>query len=250
MIILSWNINGIRSAAKKDLLPLITSHEYDILAFQEIKSDVLPLAIRSDDYEPFIFPSTTKKGYSGTLILTRIKPLSVIYGIGVDKFDSEGRVLTIELPSFYLINAYFPNSRRDLSRLKFKLEFDAAIESYMERLSNKKPVVLCGDLNVAHTELDIARPAENAGNAGFTPKERRWLTSLLKKGYLDTYRIFVKDGGHYTWWTYRFDARTKNIGWRIDYFLVSNGLKDRPAGAGILNNMTGSDHAPVWLELK
>lgn len=249
MLLLSWNVNGIRSVVKKGLLPLINSSKYDVLMFQEVKSDILPLGLHMDGYFPFMFPSKAKKGYSGTMTLSKIAPKSVIYGIGDERFDKEGRVLTLELHDFYLINAYFPNSRRDLSRLQFKLEFNDKILRFAEELRKKKPIIMCGDFNVAHEDIDLARPKENAENAGFTKVERDWFTMLLKTGYIDTYRIFIKEGGHYTWWTYRADARSRNIGWRIDYFVVSKELTSKIKGADIMKDVYGSDHVPIYIKI-
>lgn len=248
MLLLSWNVNGIRSVLKKGLLSLVESGKYDVLMFQEAKADILPLEMHIDGYSPFIFSSKTRRGYSGTITLTKETPKSVIYGIDKEKFDDEGRVLTIELEKFYVVNAYFPNSRRDLSRLGFKLEFNKNLEKFLQRLREKKPVIIGGDFNVAHEEIDIARPKENVNNAGFTDQERASFTEFLKSGYCDSYRLFVKDGGHYTWWSYRANVRSKNIGWRIDYFVVSNDLEKRVKDAGISKDVLGSDHAPIYLE--
>ncbi len=249
MLILSWNVNGIRSAIKKGLKTLVDSKRYDIILLQEVKTDYIPLEIEDSGYLSYLFPSKAKKGYSGTATLSKSKPMSFRYGIGVEKFDSEGMVITLEFDGFYVVNVYFPHSRRDLSRLGFKLEFDEAMEKFSKELSKHKPVVIGGDFNVAHQDIDIARPKDNEGNAGFTREEREWFSRFLKSGYVDAYRLFVKDGGHYTWWTYRFNAKSNNIGWRIDYFVVSNGLKDSLNGAGILKDVLGSDHVPVYLDM-
>ncbi len=250
MRLLSWNVNGIRSALGKGLKPIVDSHEYDMLMFQEVKTDSLPLGVAYDPYTAYLFDAKARRGYSGVMTLTKRSPINVIYGIGLKKFDAEGRVITLEMPAFYVINAYFPNSRRDLSRLDFKIEFDRAFSVFADGLRKKKPVIICGDFNVAHEERDIARPKENEENAGFTRRERAWFTRFVRSGYTDAYRMFVSAGGNYTWWTYRFGAREKNIGWRIDYFLVSNDLCGKTAAAGILNNIKGSDHAPIYLELR
>ncbi len=249
MLLLSWNVNGIRSAIKKDLKPVIDSKKYDVILIQESKADYVPIELSDSLYHPYVFFARAKKGYSGTMAFSKLEPLSVKYGIEEKKFDDEGRVLTLEFEEFYLVNAYFPNSRRDLSRLDFKGEFNERMLCFLEKLRKSKPVIVCGDFNVAHEDIDIARPKDNANNAGFTTEERAWFTSLIKHGYIDTYRAFVKDGGHYTWWTYRFDAKARNIGWRIDYFVTSNELKDRLTGAGILDKINGSDHVPIYLRL-
>ncbi len=246
MKIAAWNVNGIRSAIGKGLLELVNSKEYDVILLQEVKSDAVPLGL-DESYTPYLNASK-RKGYSGTLTLSRVKPISVSYGIGDEKFDGEGRVITMEFEPFYIINAYFPNSQHGLTRLDFKLEFNQKFERHVEGL--KKPVIIGGDFNVAHEEIDIARPKDNVNNAGFTKQERDWMTHFLSLGYIDTFRMFVKDGGHYSWWSYRFNAREKNIGWRIDYLIVSEELKERVKSAGILENVKGSDHAPVYVEIE
>ncbi len=248
MKIVSWNVNGIRSALKKGLYDFVEAGDYDLIMLQEIKNDSVPLQLSNLGYHAYMSPSH-KKGYSGTLSLTRRKPLSFGYGIGNNSFDSESRVITLEMGDFYVVNVYFPNSRRDLSRLDFKLKFDEAFKEFVDGLKAKKPVVVGGDFNVAHTELDIARPKDNEGNAGFTKEERGWFGSFLAAGYIDTYRMFVKDGGHYSWWTYRSDARERNIGWRIDYIVVSEEVRKAVKVADIFEDVSGSDHAPVYLEL-
>jgi len=244
MKVLSWNVNGIRSAINKGLLELVNSKVYDVIMLQEVKADIMPLGF-DQVYEAFLNASK-RKGYSGTLTLTKIKPLLVSYGIGDSKFDSEGRVIVTEFKEFFVINAYFPNAQHGLTRLDYKLEFNAKFESFVQKLRKIKPVVICGDFNVAHEEIDIARPKDNVNNAGFTEQERKWMTHFLSLGYIDTFRMFVKEGGHYSWWSYRFHAREKNIGWRIDYIIVSDELKHRVKEAGILENIKGSDHAPVY----
>jgi exodeoxyribonuclease-3 len=245
MKVVAWNVNGIRSAINKGLLDLVNSKKYDVIMLQEVKSDSVPLGF-DESYTAYLNASSRKKGYSGTLTLTRLKPLSVSYGIGDSRFDGEGRVITAEFEKMYVINAYFPNSQHGLTRLDYKLEFNAAFERFLQGL--KKPVVVGGDFNVAHEEIDIARPKDNVNNAGFTKQERDWMTHFLSLGYLDTFRLFVKDGGHYTWWSYRFNARERNIGWRIDYIIVSSGVRVKEAG--IIYDVRGSDHAPVYAEVE
>ena len=249
MRLLSWNVNGIRSAVKKGLIGLVTRAEYDVLMFQEIKADMTPSDLSDVGYHSYVFPSSSRRGYSGTLTMSKTEPLAVIYGIGDRTFDSEGRVLTLEFRDFYVVNAYFPNSRRDLSRLNFKRRFNSEILRFCRDLERVKPVVIGGDFNVAHEDIDIARPRQNDGNAGFTREERRWFSHLLKQRYIDTYRSLEKGGGHYTWWTYRSSARQKNIGWRIDYFVVSSELENNVKEAGILEDVGGSDHAPIYLNI-
>ncbi len=242
---LSWNVNGIRAAIKKGL-PGVLNMGYDIVALQETKADdgVLPESLKALPYHIYSNPAA-KKGYSGTLALSEEKPLKVLKGIGNEDFDNEGRVLALEFEKFWFINAYFPNSQRDLARLGYKLGFDRAFEKWCSTLDKGKPLVICGDLNVAHEDIDIARPKENLGNAGFTIQEREWLTGFLGNGYVDAFRHLTKEGGHYTWWSYMFGARAKNIGWRIDYFIVSKRLAKRVKSSTILDRVIGSDHVPV-----
>ena len=251
MKILSWNVNGLRSVARKnEIQKIIASNEYDAILLQETKIEEISNIIKIDGYLWYILPSKIKKGYSGVITLCKEKPLNIIYGIGDEKYDNEGRVITIELKDSFIINSYFPNSRRDLSRLAYKLEFNKNILAFMERLRKKKPIIIGGDFNVAHTDLDIARPRQNDGNAGFTIQERKFVDELVRKGYLDTFRLVNKNGGNYSWWTYLYkSAREQNIGWRIDYFFVSNELQKRVESASILEKQEGSDHAPVVLEL-
>jgi len=241
--LLSWNVNSFRTAMNKGLLELINSQEYDVLMFQEVKTSQAPLGL---PYKVFLNPGK-KKGYSGVMTLTRVEPISVSYGMGIPEFDDEGRMITTEFHEFNVINVYFPNAGENLKRLEFKLKFDEAFEDYLSSLS--KPSVICGDFNVAHEEIDIARPKDNVNHAGFTPQEREWFHKIIGKGFVDTYRMFVSEGGHYSWWSYRFHAREKNIGWRIDYCLVDGRLKDRVKKADILEKVTGSDHAPVTLDI-
>ncbi|MGC8505115.1 MAG: exodeoxyribonuclease III [Thermoplasmata archaeon] len=248
--ITSWNVNGIRAALKNGLLETLKKIDADIVCLQEVKADesTLPEEIRNLGYSMFINPAE-KKGYSGTLTLSRSAPLSVVKGMGSKKFDSEGRVLALEFQNFWVINAYFPNSQRGLTRLDYKLEYNRNFEKWAENLRKTKPLVICGDLNVAHDEIDIARPKENEMNAGFTVQERNWMTEFLSRGYLDTFRMFNREGGNYTWWSYRFNAREKNIGWRIDYFIVSHELEKNVVSSSILSQLGGSDHAPIKMEL-
>jgi exodeoxyribonuclease-3 len=246
--ILSWNVNGLRSVLNKGLREMVASRVYDAVLLQEVRVDFVPVELNGLGYYAYL-NSAKKKGYSGVLSLVNQSPVSVRNGLGDPKFDSEGRILTLELPSVFLVNAYFLNSQRGLVRLSQKLEFDESLLRFVEGLRRKKPVVICGDFNVAHQEIDIARPKDNVKNPGFTPEERSWMTEFLKAGYVDTYRMFVKEGGHYSWWSYRFGARKKNIGWRIDYCVVSKEIQDRVTGSSILEDVYGSDHAPVALDL-
>jgi len=247
MKIVSWNVNGINSCIKKGLLDFMKKENADIYCFQEIK--VSPKKIPEvKGYESFWYPAK-KNGYAGTAVFSKIKPISVIKGIGDKVIDSEGRVIVLEFKKFCLMNVYFPYSGRDLSRLKFKLRFNNLFLDFCEKKAKKKPVVIASDFNVAHEEIDLAKPKENDGNAGFHPLERKWFDELLKKGYVDTFRIFTKEGGNYTWWTWRFNARKRNLGWRVDYFVVSKELKNKVKKSYILKDVMGSDHAPIVMEI-
>ena len=253
MRLISWNVNGMRAVHRKEILPgLIHELKADVYCFQETKGgpNDFPAELRHvEGYEAYWYPAQ-RKGYSGVVTYTKIRPLDVIYGIGNPKFDSEGRVLTLEFDEFYLINAYFPNSQHGLTRLDFKVDFDEEILKFSENLRKKKPVIICGDFNVAHREIDIARPKENEGNPGFTKEEREWMTKFLERGYVDTFRYLHPEEIKYTWWSYRTRARERNIGWRIDYFIVSEELKDRVKEANILNEIMGSDHCPIELVIE
>ena len=244
---LSWNVNGLRAALGKGLLDVIAAYDADIVALQEIKvqlgqlpKDILELK----GYQQFWHPAE-KKGYSGTAILSKHAPLQVYYGIGASDIDREGRVLTLEFDDYYLINAYFPNAQPELKRMDFKQAFNQAMLAYMNRLRQEKTVLLCGDLNVAHKEIDLARPKENRQNPGFSDEERAWMDSFIAAGYVDTFRKFCPDPGQYSWWSYRSNAREKNIGWRIDYFMVDAASADRVTDAAIHSEVFGSDHCPV-----
>lgn len=246
--IISWNVNGIRAALRNGLLDFIINEDADIYAFQEVKNHdfQMPMELSAKGYSAFANPAE-RKGYSGTLIMTRLTPLSHFTGFGESGDETEGRVLGIELEDFWFLDIYFPNSQRELARLGYKLEFNNKVMQLLENLRKSKPVVVCGDMNVAHREIDIARPKENQHNAGFTMEERQWFTEFLDHGYVDTFRLFNSEPGQYTWWSYRFNARAKNIGWRIDYFIVSSDMKERVASSDILQEVTGSDHAPIRL---
>jgi len=251
MRIASWNVNGIRAAIRKGFWDTVRKLRPDILCIQEIKANDPPeIPLDLSDYRWYWFPAE-KKGYAGTAILTRVTPIAVKKGMGIPEFDREGRVLTLELNGVYVVNAYFPHSQRGLTRLDFKLRFNTAIEDYVEELRKKKPVILAGDFNVAHREIDIARPKENRGNAGFTDEERAWIDQFLKKGWVDTFRyIHPNETGKYTWWTYRFNARAKNIGWRVDYIIISPELRDKLRDAWIFYDTYASDHVPTVAEIK
>ena len=243
----SWNVNGLRAALKKGFLDTLHELDADIFALQEIKAlpDQLPDEVKHiPGYHAYWFPAL-KKGYSGTAIFSRIEPLDVSYGLGTEKFDSEGRVLTLEFTDFYFINVYFPNAQHGLKRLDFKLEFNREILQFMDQLARKKSVVLCGDFNVAHKEIDLANPASNMKNPGFTPEERAWMDEVIGAGYADTFRLFNQEPEQYSWWSYRFNARARNIGWRIDYFVVDPGSRNRVKDAALHDDVPGSDHCPV-----
>ncbi len=255
MKLISWNVNGIRAALRKDFRKQIEAVDADIVCLQETKvsDDVVEsLAVLNDRYPHQYWYCAERKGYSSTAILSRLKPRSVLYGLGKKKHDNEGRVITVEYPGFKLVNVYTPNARNELVRLPYRhKEWDIDFRRFLRRLDKEKPVVFCGDLNVAHEEIDIARPKANRRNAGFTDEERNDFTKLLKAGFKDTFREFHPgEPGHYTWWSFRGKAREKNIGWRLDYFGVSDRFFPRVKDAFILKDVTGSDHVPVGITLK
>lgn len=252
MKLLSWNVNGIRACVRNGFLDVLKKTKPDILCLQEIKIDHasrLKAEFDFKGYEEYWNPAE-RPGYSGTAILTKIKPLSVKDGIGKAEFDTEGRVQTLELPKFYLVNTYFPNSQPTLARLDYKTRFNKAMLDYLKKLEKKKPVIICGDFNVAREEIDLARPKENHETAGFTDQERLWGRKYLEAGLVDTFRELHGDKVQYSWWTYRFGARARNVGWRIDYFLVSAKIRKLVTQAFILDTITGSDHCPVGIEIK
>ncbi|NHJ14904.1 MAG: exodeoxyribonuclease III [Candidatus Thorarchaeota archaeon] len=249
MKIVSWNVNGIRASLSKGLPEFIKQEKADIYCFQETKAStetegIAPLELL--EYQEY-WHHAGKKGYSGTMVLTKIEPLSATFGMGKAWPDNEGRVITLELNSFYLINVYFPNAGKNLERLNFKLEFNDHLMKHIQKLRKEKPVVLTGDFNVSHKEVDIARPKSNRGRAGFTDEERAWFDKLLEKEYIDSFRKFTEEGGHYTWWSYMHNARAKNIGWRLDYFVISGELRSNLQKSDILSEVLGSDHCPIRL---
>ncbi len=245
----SWNVNGIRAALRKGFWEAVQKLDPDILGLQEIKADAAPeIPASFADYR-WLWNPGSKKGYAGTALLFRREPLAAKNGLGIPEFDAEGRVQTLEYERFFLVNAYFPNAGRGLPRLDFKLAFNRVIEAYLEDLRKKKGVILIGDLNVAHREIDLARPRDNVKNAGFTPEERAWIDAFLKKGWIDTFRHFHPEKtGAYTWWTYRFNAREKNIGWRVDYVIISEELLPYLKDAYIFYDTYASDHVPAVAE--
>ncbi|MCK4729926.1 MAG: exodeoxyribonuclease III [Candidatus Aenigmarchaeota archaeon] len=250
MKIISFNVNGIRAAIRKGFLEWLKKENPDILLMQEVKAQPQEIKEYLLNLNYYTYFNCPKKGYAGVATFTKLKPDKIIKGIGIEKFDSEGRVLTTEFKNFILLNLYFPHSRRDLKRLDFKLDFNKEILKYIEKLKETgKGIILGGDLNVAHKETDLANPKENKNNAGFTPRERFFIDEIIETGSIDTFREFNKESGNYTWWTYRFKARERNIGWRIDYFFITSDLKSKLKDAFVLSKVMGSDHCPVGIKL-
>lgn len=251
MKLLSWNVNGVRAALGKGLLDWMGSCDADVICLQEVKAlpgDVQGVAWPAG-YE-IHWNAAQKKGYSGTALFTRRKPLNVMLGLGSTEHDAEGRAITAEFDDCYIIGVYVPNAQPELVRIGFRQAWDRALLNYAKKLEKKKPVIFCGDLNVAHEEIDLARPKENVGNPGFSDEERAGFRDYVGAGFIDTFRHFEKGPGHYSWWTYRANARANNVGWRIDYCLASAALKPRLKRAWIESQVMGSDHCPVGLELK
>lgn len=248
MNIVSWNVNGLRAITGKNFYDFINEFNPDILCLQETKIQAGQIDLNLSEYEQY-FCYADKKGYSGTAILSKVKPLNVSYGIGIDEHDHEGRVITAEYENFYLVCAYIPNSQTELKRLDYRRVFNIAIEEYLVNLDKTKPVLFCGDLNVAHKEIDIKNPKTNLRNAGFTIEERDDFTRLLSRGFTDSFRALYPDEVKYSWWSYKFKAREKNTGWRIDYFVVSNRFMSEIKDAYILNEVMGSDHCPVGITI-
>lgn len=254
MKLISWNVNGIRAVAKKGLAAFLLEEKPDVLCIQEVKISDATRALTEFDFASYkeYFNSAKRPGYSGTAILVKEgnkEFIGVKNGLGIEKFDDEGRVQIAEFKKYYLVNIYFPNSNHELSRLGYKIEFNEALLKYLKKLEKTKPVVVTGDYNVAHEEIDLARPKENVGSAGFTPEERAWMTKFIESGFVDSFRYLNGDKIQYSWWSYRGGARYRNVGWRIDYFCVSDKLKKSLKKAYILDKVTGSDHAPVGLEI-
>ncbi|PFP16107.1 exodeoxyribonuclease III [Bacillus sp. AFS073361] len=249
MKLVSWNVNGLRACVKKGFLDYFQEVNADIFCVQETKLQEGQINLELDGYHQY-WNYAIKKGYSGTAVFTKNKPLSVRYGVGTDESEDEGRILTLEFDDFFLVNVYTPNSQRDLARINFRLEWEDRILQHIKELDQLKPVVLCGDLNVAHQEIDLRNPKSNLGNSGFTEEERGKMTSLLAEGFIDSYRHFHPDQeGAYTWWSYMAKVRERNIGWRIDYFIVSEKLRERLKNVDIHCNVMGSDHCPILLEI-
>lgn len=249
MRFISWNTNGLRACLTKGFLDFFQNIDADFFSLQETKLQPEQISLELPGYRQY-WNSAEKKGYSGTAVFTKHEPLNVTYGINIDEHDREGRVITLEMPEFFLVNVYTPNSKEELARLDYRMKWEDDFRAYLLRLNEQKPVILCGDLNVAHTEIDLKNPKTNRRNAGFTDEEREKLSTLLANGFIDSYRYLHPDTtGVYSWWSYRFKAREKNAGWRIDYFLISERLKNNLTRAEILTDIYGSDHCPVLLEL-
>lgn len=249
MKFISWNVNGIRAAVKKGFMDYFNEMDADFFCIQESKCQEGQIELEMQGYEQY-WNYAQRKGYSGTAIFTKHHPISVKYGVGENESEEEGRIITLEYEKFYLVNVYTPNTKRDLSRLEYRLQWEDELKSYLKKLNSEKPVVYCGDLNVAHEEIDLKNPKGNIGNAGFTTEERGRMTRLLNAGFIDSFRYLYPDTeNRYSWWSYMNKVRERNIGWRIDYFIVSNELASAIAKAEIHDQILGSDHCPVMLEL-
>jgi len=249
MKLISWNVNGLRACMEKGFMDFFREADADIFCIQESKMQKGQLELELPGYCQY-WNYAERKGYSGTAVFTKQEPLSAVFGIGVSEHDREGRVITLEYEEYYLVTVYTPNSQNELARLPYRMQWEVAFLAYLKKLEAKKPVIFCGDLNVAHREIDLKNPKTNRKNAGFTDEEREKFSQLLDAGFIDTFRYFYPDlEGVYSWWSYRFSARAKNAGWRIDYFCVSQSLKDRLKDAKILTDVMGSDHCPVELDL-
>lgn len=248
--LISWNVNGIRACVQKGFVDIFKEMDADIFCIQESKMQEGQLVLELEGYHQY-WNYAEKKGYSGTAIFTKEQPISDSYGIGIEKHDKEGRVITLEYDKYYMVNVYTPNSQNELARLDYRMEWEEAFKAYLKKLEENKPVIVCGDMNVAHNEIDLKNPKTNRKNAGFTDEERGKFTDLLDAGFIDTFRYFYPDMKDiYSWWSYRFSARAKNAGWRIDYFLVSEPLKGNLVDAIIHTEIMGSDHCPVELDIE
>ncbi|MGE4282283.1 MAG: exodeoxyribonuclease III [Clostridia bacterium] len=249
MKLISWNVNGIRACLKKDFMGFFKQEDADVFCIQETKVQEGQVELNLDGYHQF-WNYADKKGYSGTAIFSKEEPITVSYGIGEEEHDHEGRVITLEFESFFVVTVYTPNSQRGLARLDYRMTWEEDFLNYLKKLEEAKPVIFCGDLNVAHNEIDLKNPSTNKKNAGFTDEERNKFDEVLNKGFIDTYRHFYPDkAGAYTWWSYMFNARENNAGWRIDYFCISSSLKGNLKDAKIYADILGSDHCPVGLEI-
>lgn len=246
---ISWNVNGIRACINKDFYESFEKLNADIFCLQETKVQECQVELELEGYHQY-WNYAEKKGYSGTAVFTREEPLKVIYGLGIEEHDTEGRVITLEFESYYFITVYTPNAREDLARLDYRMQWEDAFRDFIKKLDEKKPVIICGDLNVAHNEIDLKNPSANRRNAGFTDEERSKFTQLLESGFVDTFRYLYPDLAEaYSWWSYRFRARDRNAGWRIDYFVISQSIADKIKQAKIHSDIFGSDHCPVELEI-
>jgi len=249
MKLITWNVNGLRACLGKGFLDFCIDQNPDMICIQETKMQEGQAEVPLDGYEQF-WNSAEKKGYSGTAIFTKTKPIAIHNDIDAEGHDQEGRVITLEFEEFYLVTVYTPNSKEQLARLDYRMDWEKAFRSYLLKLDKKKPVIICGDLNVAHQEIDLKNPAANRKNAGFSDEEREKMTELLESGFVDTYRyLYPEVTGVYTWWSYRFNARANNAGWRIDYFLVSERIKEKIMNVVIYDHIVGSDHCPVLLDI-
>lgn len=249
MKLVSWNVNGLRACVGKNFMDFFKEADADIFCLQETKLQEGQIKLETEGYHQY-WNYAEKKGYSGTAIFSKKEPLKVSHGIGIEEHDNEGRVITLEFEDFYMVTVYTPNSQNELARLDYRMKWEDDFRGYLKSLDEKKPVIMCGDLNVAHKEIDLKNPSSNRNNAGFTDEERSKFSQFLESGFIDTYRYFYPDTtGVYSWWSYRFNARANNAGWRIDYFCVSERLKDKLQGAHIHTDVTGSDHCPVELTI-
>ena len=250
MKFISWNVNGIRAVIKKGFYDFMNEYKPDIICIQETKAHKEQVELSLPNYPYQFWNSAVKKGYSSTAIFSKIEPLNVKYDIGIEEHDQEGRVITLEFDNYYLVTVYTPNSKRELLRLEYRQVWDKEFLKFIKNLEQQKPVIFCGDLNVAHKEIDLKNPKTNRFNPGFTDEERSGFSNIVNSDFIDTFREFNKDGGHYTWWSYMFQARAKDIGWRIDYFCISKILKENLKDSYILKDVFGSDHAPIVMEFK
>ena len=250
MKFISWNVNGIRAVIKKGFYDFMNEYKPDIICIQETKAHKEQVELSLPNYPYQFWNSAVKKGYSSTAIFSKIEPLNVKYDIGIEEHDQEGRVITLEFDNYYLVTVYTPNSKRELLRLEYRQVWDKEFLKFIKNLEQHKPVIFCGDLNVAHKEIDLKNPKTNRFNPGFTDEERSGFSNIVNSDFIDTFREFNKDGGHYTWWSYMFQARAKDIGWRIDYFCISKILKENLKDSYILKDVLGSDHAPIVMEFK
>ena len=249
MKLISWNVNGIRACLNKGFSDFFKEVNADIFCLQETKCQPEQIDLEFEGYTSY-WNSAERKGYSGTAIFTKKQPVNVTYGLGIEEHDKEGRIITLEFDDFYLVTNYTPNAKRELERLDYRMVWEDEIRKYLLELNTKKPVIMCGDLNVAHEEIDLKNPKTNKGNAGFTNEERGKMTELLNSGFIDSYRYLYPEKTEYSWWSYMGRAREKNVGWRIDYFIVSNDFKEKIKNATIYTEILGSDHCPVGLEIE